>query len=87
MVVSDGKIEIKLRRDAARHLSNIALPSMRHNRVRDITAQLLTKVCPKVGTEPALQPLSGESFPLRSTNVEEGARLDMKAQNFWVNSK
>ena len=43
--------------------------------------------CPNVGIEPTLQPLSGESFPLRSTNVEEQARLDIKAQNFWDNSK
>ena len=64
-----------------------ALPSIRHNHVRDIMAQLLTKVCSNVGIEPTLQPLSGESFPLRSTNVEEGARLDIKAQNFRDNSK
>ena len=64
-----------------------ALPSTRHNRVRDITAQLLTNVCPNVGTEPTLQPLSGESFPLKSTDVEEGARLDVQAHNFWDNSK
>ena len=64
-----------------------ALPSIRHNRVRDITAQLLTNVCPNVGIEPTLQPLLGESFPLRSTNVEEVARLDIKAQNLRDNSR
>ena len=32
------------------------------------------------------QPLTGESFPLRSTNVEEGARLDIRVQNFWDRS-
>ena len=31
--------------------------------------------------EPTLQPLTGESFPLRSTNVEEGTRLDIRVQN------
>ena len=36
---------------------------------------------------PTLQPLNGESFPLRSTNTEEGARLDIRAQNFWDTSK
>ena len=40
-----------------------ALPSIRHNQVRDITARLLTEVCPSVGIEPTLQPLNGESFP------------------------
>ena len=64
-----------------------ALPSIRHNQVRDITARLLTEVCPSVGIEPTLQPLNGESFPLRSTNTEEGARLDIRAQNFWDTSK
>ena len=64
-----------------------ALPSIRHNQVWDITAQLLTEVCPSVGIEPTLQPLNGESFPLRSTNTEEGARLDIRGQNFWDTSK
>ena len=43
--------------------------------VRNITAQLLTEVFPNVGIEPTLQPLSGESFPLRSTNAKEEARV------------
>ena len=64
-----------------------ALPSIRHNQIWDITAQLLTEVCPNVGIEPTLQPLTGESFPLTSTNVEKRARLDIRAQNFWDRSK
>ena len=60
-----------------------ALPSIRHDRVRDITAQLLTEVCPNVAIKPTLQPLTGERFSLRSTNVEDEARLDIKAQDFW----
>ena len=63
------------------------MPFICHNAVRDITAQLLTRVCPNVGVEPQLQPLSGERFPLRSTNVEDNARLDMRTQNFWDKSK
>ena len=63
------------------------MPSIRHNAVRDITAQLLTEVCPKVGVESTFQPLNGESFPFRSTNTEDGARLDIKAQKFWDKSK
>ena len=42
--------------------------------------------CPNVCIEPPLQPLTGESFPLRSTNTEECARLEFKAQNFWDKS-
>ena len=57
-----------------------ALTSIRHDQVWDITAQLLTEVCPNVGIEPTLQPLTGESFPLRSTNVEEGVKLDIRAR-------
>ena len=31
-----------------------ALPSIRHDRIRDITAQLLTEVCPNVAIKPSL---------------------------------
>ena len=34
-----------------------ALPSIRHNEIRDLTAKLLTEVCHKMATEPTLQPL------------------------------
>ena len=54
-------------------------PSIRHNELRDITAGLLTEVCRNVGTEPPLQPLSGEQLRLRSANREDGARLDIAA--------
>ena len=36
--------------------------------------------------EAALQPLTGETFPHRSTNTDDGARLIVKAQNFWDSS-
>ena len=58
-------------------------PSIRHNELRDITAGFLTEVCHNVGTEPPLQPLSGEQLRLRTANREEGARLDIAADNFW----
>ena len=64
-----------------------ALPSIRHNRIRDLTAELLTEVCPNVAVEPVLQPLTGEGFSLRTTNVQDDARLDIKAQDFWDHSK
>ena len=35
-------------------------PTLRHNEIRDITADLLTKVCHDVAIEPMLQPLNGE---------------------------
>lgn len=57
--------------------------NQRHNDIRDLSASLLKDVCPNVCTEPLLQPLSGESFRLRSTSTDEGARLDISADGFW----
>ena len=34
----------------------VGLPSMRHNNIRDITADVLIEVCPSVSIEPILQP-------------------------------
>ena len=50
-------------------------PTIRHNEIRDLTASLLTEVCSNVAIEPHLQPLSGETFRLASTNTDDGARL------------
>ena len=58
-------------------------PSIRHNEVRDITADLLSQVCHNVGTEPALQPVTDEEFTYRSAIREDGARLDVAAESFW----
>ena len=62
-------------------------PTIRHNRIRDLTAQLLTDVCPSVEIEPHLQPLFGETFPHQITNLEDNARLDVKALGFWGNER
>ena len=61
------------------------LPTLRHNELRDFTANVMTEVCHDVCIEPPLQPLTGESFPLTSTNTEDGARLDIRAHGFWGN--
>ena len=58
-------------------------PIIRHNEVRDLTASLLTAVCHNVATEPCLQPITSETFPLASTNTRDDARLDVKARGFW----
>ena len=60
-----------------------AFPSIRHDHIRDLTAQLLTEVCHNVEIEPPLQPLTGETFPRRTSNVDDHARQDVKAQGFW----
>ena len=57
--------------------------SVRHDEVRDITADLLTEVCHGVGIEPHLQPVTEEQFTHRTANREEGARMDIVTENFW----
>ena len=58
-------------------------PTIRHNEVRDLTANLLTEVCHDV--EPQLQELTGEHLSLRTANTEDGAHLDVMARGFWEN--
>ena len=43
----------------------------------------MSEVCHNVGIEPELQPLTGERFHFRSANVEDSARLDVRAESFW----
>ena len=62
-------------------------PTIRHNEIRDITASLLTEVCNNVATEPALQPLNGESMTARSANTDDGAGADIRARGFWNRSQ
>ena len=58
-------------------------PTLRHNELRDFTAEVLSEVCTDVCTEPPLQPLSGETLTYATANVEDGARLDISAAGFW----
>ena len=55
---------------------------MRHNELRDITAELLTKVCSDVAIEPPLQPLSGERLTPQTANRQDDARADIHARGF-----
>ena len=57
--------------------------AMRHNIIRDTTAELLNEVCKDVHTEPKLMELTGERFKYKTTNTEDEARLDVAARNFW----
>ena len=59
-------------------------PTLRHNEIRDPTANLLKEVCPNTCYEPGLQSLNGEAFWRRTTNTEEDARLDIRADGFWT---
>ena len=58
-------------------------PIKRHNELRDLTASLLDEICTGVGIEPTLQPLSNEQMRLKSANIDDGARLDVIAEDFW----
>ena len=57
-------------------------PTIRHNKLRDLTASLLTNVCHNVATEPRLQPLSSESLTTHSAITTDDARLDIRARGF-----
>ena len=54
----------------------------RHDRLRDLFAQLIDDVAHEVRIEPPLQPLSGEILP-NGANTEDEARLDVAARGFW----
>ena len=47
-------------------------PTLRHNELRDFTAEFLSEVCAVVCTEPLLQSLSGETLTYATANVEDG---------------
>ena len=61
------------------------LPSIRHNEIRNITADLFSAKCAivLVYIEPTLQPVTDERLTHRTTNSEDGARLDIVAKSFW----
>ena len=58
-------------------------PSIRHNQIRDLTANLLTEVCSDVCIEPVLQPITGEVLAYATANTQNDARLDIAANGFW----
>ena len=61
-------------------------PSIRHNEIRDLTADLLSEVCNNVCTEPELLPVTGENLAGASANIQPGARLDIAANGVWGGS-
>ena len=58
-------------------------PIIRHNEIRDLTANLLSEVCHDVRIEPDLQPLTGETLAASSAITDDGARLDIAANGVW----
>ena len=58
-------------------------PTLHHNEVRDLTANLMTEVYHDVCIEPPLQPVTGEILSSASALTADGARLDVAASGFW----
>ena len=57
--------------------------SIRDNKIRDVTANLLKEVCKDITVEPQLLPLTGEAFEARTANISDEARCDVSARGFW----
>jgi len=68
--------------DHALNCSTSGFSTACHNEVRDLLTSLLTEVCSDVAVEPALQPITGETFQRRSTSTDNGARLDIRVRGF-----
>ena len=60
-----------------------AFPSIRHNEIRDLTANLLTEVRNDVRIEPDLQPVLFDQLSGATANSQDGARLDLSANGVW----
>ena len=58
--------------------------TLRHNRLRNITASLLKEVCHDVQIDPTLQKLTGEQLEQRAANTSDEARFDVAAREFWA---
>ena len=58
-------------------------PTIRHNEIRDLTANLLTEVCNDVRIEPDLQPVMPQQLSGATANAQDGARLDISANGVW----
>jgi len=56
----------------------------RHNKIRDLTANLLTGVCPQVCVESVLQLVYNlDEFPLATSNTKEEVCLNIAVNEFW----
>ena len=58
-------------------------PIVRHNEIRDLTANLLTEVCKDVSIEPELQPVQPQQLCGATVNTQDGKRLDISANGVW----
>ena len=56
--------------------------TLRHNHLRNITANLIDQVCHDVRVEPPFQVLTGDAFDSRSTNVRDEATIIQKTSKY-----
>ena len=57
---------------------------MRHNHIRNVTAELLSQVTKNVKIESALQSVTGEIFKQWTTNISDDARLHIIERGSWT---
>ena len=57
--------------------------AIRHNEIRNFTAEILSECYHDVHVEPMLTPLTGENFPLSTITTDE-ARVDVAARGVWT---
>ena len=58
----------------------------RHNKLRNLLAEILGEVCKNVVIESLLTPLMGEEFP-KSSNMSNQARADVSARGLLINGQ
>ena len=56
---------------------------IRHNDLRDLTANMMSEVCEDTKTKSRLTPLSGEELRGRTSNNSNEARVDIRSRGFW----
>ena len=58
--------------------------TIRHNQVRETTANLIKMICKDLKIKPPLRPLSGKSLSERTANIQDTAQVDLSAKGFWM---
>ena len=61
--------------------------SLRHNQIRDLTANLLNIIFHDVLIETTPQQLTRESLHERTANITDEARVDIAARGFWISGQ
>jgi len=59
-----------------------AFPSIRHNEIWNLTANLMSEATHNVQLEPQLHPLSGENLHYHSAIQDDDARVDIRASGY-----